>query len=257
MRVLTAQLRAEFDIDKNAERLLKIVKNNDADIYIFPELYLSGYLLRDKIIEKALSRDAPIMKKIAEVSNDKILIFGFPEKDNFLYNSAAIIHNGNIEVARKIYLPNFGPFEEKLYFKEGNEPFVTDTHLGKIGVHICYDAFFPEIAKIQALKGAKMIVNISASPITSRKLFETVIPARAIENTVFFAYVNWVGLQRTMEFWGGSMVYSPKGKLLYKAPYFEERIGIVNIEPDEIDIARRLRPTLRDTKKEFFNLQSP
>ncbi len=257
MKLLLAQLRPEFDVEKNADRLEKIVKNNEADMYIFPELYLTGYLIRDKIVERSINVQDKIMQKIAELSDNKIIIFGFPEKDEFLYNSAAVIHDEEIEIARKIYLPNFGPFEEKLYFKEGGAPFITSTALGKIGVQICYDAFFPEVAKIQALKGAELIVNISASPITSRSLFETVIPARAIENTVFFAYVNWVGLQRTMEFWGGSMLYSPRGKLLYKAPYFEEHIGIAEIDMEELNVARMLRPTLRDTHREFFNLQSP
>ena len=257
MKVLLAQTSVDFNVEKNVNRLIKIVKENDAEIYIFPELYLTGYLIRDKIVERGIKIQDRIMEKIAEISDNKLIVFGFPEKDDFLYNSAAVIHDGKIEVARKIYLPNFGPFEEKIYFKEGIEPFVTDTQFGKIGVQICYDAFFPEIAKLQALKGAEIIINISASPITSRSLFETVIPARAIENTVFFAYVNWTGLQRTMEFWGGSMLYSPRGKLLYKAPYFEEHIGIVDIDKNELDIARRLRPTLRDTNLNFFNLQYP
>ncbi len=254
MKILLAQTKPIFDVEKNKEKLLDIVENNRADIYIFPELYLTGYLIRDKIVERALDVDSPHLREIAEASHGKIIIFGFPERDEFLYNSAAIAYNGEIHVARKIYLPTFGPFEEGLYFKEGTEPFVMDTEHGKIGVQICYDAFFPEVAKIQALKGANLIVNISASPITSRKLFETVIPARAIENTVFFAYVNWAGLMRTLEFWGGSMLYSPRGSLLYKAPYFEESIGVVDVDDGEIDVARRLRPTLRDTNRKFFNL---
>ncbi len=254
MKILLAQLRPVFDIDKNKEKLIKIVEDNRADIYIFPELYLTGYLIRDKIVERAIDVDSPLMKEIAEHSHGKLIVFGFPERDEFLYNSAAIVYNGKIHVARKLYLPNFGPFEERLYFKEGEEPFVMDTEHGKIGVQICYDGFFPEVAKIQALKGAQLIINISASPITSRRLFETIIPARAIENTVFFAYVNWAGLMRTMEFWGGSMLYSPTGKLLYKAPYFQENVGTVEIFLEDVETARRIRPTLRDTNLGFFNL---
>ncbi|MCD6275172.1 MAG: carbon-nitrogen hydrolase family protein [Thermoplasmata archaeon] len=254
MKILMAQTTPIFDVEKNKERLIKIVKNNQADIYIFPEMYLTGYLIRDKILVRAISVDSPFMKEIAEISHGKIIIFGFPERDEFIYNSAGVAYNGEIHVARKIYLPNFGPFEEKLYFKSGDYPFLLSTDHGTIGVQICYDVFFPEVTKIQALNGSDIIVNISASPITSRNLFERVIPARAIENTVFFAYVNWAGLQRTLEFWGGSMLYSPRGNLLYKAPYFQEHIGVVEIDLEEIMIARNLRPTLRDTKKEFFKL---
>ncbi len=253
MKILLAQMRASFDVQNNLNRLLNIVKKNEADMYIFPELYLTGYLIRDKIFERAISVEDEIFDKIVKIAKDKILIFGFPERAEHIYNSAAVIVDGEIRVARKLYLPNFGPFEEKLYFKEGDKPFIVDIKFGKLGVQICYDAFFPEIAKMQALNGANIIVNISASPITSRAMFEKIIPARAIENTVFFAYVNWAGLQRTMEFWGGSMLYSPKGELLYKAPYFEEDIHTIEINLDDIAIARRARPTLRDTREELLN----
>ncbi len=253
MKILLAQVSPMFDADKNAQRLLKIVRNNDADLYIFPELYLTGYLIRDEIMSKAIRKDAKIMKKIVKGVGNKTVIFGFPERDDFIYNSAAVIIGGNVHIARKLHLPNFGPFEERLYFREGEEPLVVDSPIGKIGVQICYDIFFPEIAKKQALEGANFIVNISASPITSRNLFEKIIPARAIENTVFFIYVNWAGTMRTMVFWGGSQVHSPRGELIYHAPYFEEKVGIVEINPKEIDVARNFRPTLRDTR-EFFLL---
>ncbi len=257
MRITLCQMKPDFDMDANAERLLKIVKSFDSNIYIFPELYLTGYMVRDDMPSRAISSNSSIIEEIAGKSKDKVIIFGFPERDRFLYNSAAVIHDGKIEVARKLHLPNFGPFEEKLYFKQGESVFVTDTKFGKIGVQICYDAFFPEVSKLQALKGADLIVNISASPVTSRAMFESIIPARAIENTTFFAYVNWAGLQRTMEFWGGSMLYSPRGKLIYKAPYFEESVQTVEIEMEELQVARTIRPTLRDTRKELCPADSP
>ncbi|NPA75684.1 MAG: carbon-nitrogen hydrolase family protein [Euryarchaeota archaeon] len=254
MKILTAQVYPEFDVEKNVQRMLDILSKYQADIYVFPELYLTGYMLRDDLPAYAINQDSSLIHEIAEHVHGKTLIFGFPETDKFIYNSAAIIHNGNVCVARKIYLPNFGPFEEKLYFKEGFSPVTCELEGIKIGVQICYDAFFPEIAKIQALSGADIIVNISASPITSRAMFEKIIPARAIENTVFMIYVNWAGLQRTMEFWGGSMIYTPRGNELYKAPYFKEDIHITTIDLNELKIARTLRPTLRDTKKEFYNI---
>ncbi len=253
MKVLLAQLFPQFDVENNAERLIKIVKNNNADIYVFPELYLTGYLIRDEVMRKAISRDDRIIKRIVENVGDKFVIFGFPEMEDFLYNSAAIIVNGDLKIARKLHLPNFGPFEERLYFREGDEPIIVESKWGKIGVQICYDIFFPEIAKSQATDGADIIVNISASPITSRHLFEKLIPARAIENTVFFIYVNWAGTMRTLVFWGGSQIYSPTGRLIHRSPYFEESVDIVDIDMNEISVAQRFRPTLRDTH-EFLML---
>ncbi len=249
MKLLTAQLKPLFDPGVNAQRLIEILSDYSADLYVFPELYLTGYMLRDDMPGAAVEPGSQLMKEIASHTHGKTLIFGFPERDVSIYNSAAVIHNGELKVARKMHLPNFGPFEEQLYFKAGDEPFVAELGGLKIGVQICYDAFFPELAKLQALSGADIIVNISASPITSRAMFEKIIPARAIENTVFMVYVNWAGLQRTMEFWGGSMVYSPRGAQLYKAPYFEEDVHITEIDIKELEIARRLRPTLRDTRK--------
>ena len=254
MKILLAQMRSSLNMEENLENLIDVVRENRADMYIFPEMYITGYMVRDDLPSKALTVDSDVFKEIRKISENKVIIFGFPERGDFIYNSAAIVHDERVDVARKIYLPNFGPFEERLYFKEGNMPTVISTPLGKIGVQICYDAFFPEVAKIQALWGAQIIVNISASPVTSRELFEKVIPARAIENTVFFAYVNWAGLQRTMEFWGGSMLYSPLGKLICKAKYFEEEIMICDIDMGEIEIARRLRPTLRDTRRDIFSI---
>ncbi len=253
MKVLIAQLTPEFSVERNKDRIFKILKR-DADLYVFPELYLTGYMVRDDMSMFAIEKDDENIQEIAEHSEGKIVIFGFPERDDFLYNSAAVIHDGEVSIARKLHLPNFGPFEEKLYFREGKTPFVIETEFGKIGVQICYDAFFPEVAKYQALQGSDIIINISASPITSRALFESIIPARAIENTVFFVYVNWAGLQRSMEFWGGSMVYSPRGARIHKSPYFEESIAVVNVDMDEIDIARRFRPTLRDSRKDILSL---
>ncbi len=253
MDLILAQMKPYFNIEQNIERLKHVVEEHDADIYIFPELYLTGYMVRDDLPSKAIKRDSEILKEISNLNKESVIIFGFPERDGgFIYNSAAIIHQGEIEVARKMYLPNFGPFEERLYFREGKWPSTVRTKHGTIGVQICYDAFFPEVAKIQAMNGAEIIINISASPITSRSSFERVLPARAVENTVFFAYVNWAGLQRTMEFWGGSRIYSPRGEEIYRAPYFEEHIAKVSIDLEEIDIARRLRPTLRDTREDLF-----
>ena len=252
MKVLLAQLTPKFRISENVERLRNIVKERDADIYVFPELYLTGYMQRDNMPSLTMDSDSDTLRELSKLRPDSVVIFGFPEKDVHIYNSAAVLHRGKIEIARKMYLPNFGPFEEKLYFKEGSQPFTAQTEFGKIGVQICYDAFFPEVAKHQAMRGAEIIVNISASPITSRSSFEGVLPARAIENTVFLVYVNWAGLQRTMEFWGGSRVYSPRGKILHLAPYFEESVDEVEIDLNEIEIARRLRPTLRDTRRDLF-----
>jgi predicted amidohydrolase len=160
--------------------------------------------------------------------------------------------NGKVDAYKKMFLPNFGPFEEKIFFSQGQSLSIFETDFGKIGLCICYDLFFPEIVKSYALRGADLVVCISASPSITRKFFEAILPARAIENTIFVAYANLVGTQEDLVFWGGGQVYGPKGDLLVKAPYFEESVVKCDLDFDELEDARTMRPTLRDTRAELF-----
>jgi hypothetical protein len=112
--------------------------------------------------------------------------------------------------------------------------------------------FFPELLKGMALKGADIIVCISASPSISKEHFEQVLPARAIENTVFMAYANLVGTQENLVFWGGSQAYSPKGDFIERAAYNKEDVVTIDVDFDLISEARAGRPTLRDTRAELF-----
>ena len=103
------------------------------------------------------------------------------------------------------------------------------------------------------MQGADIIICISASPSTTRKYFETLLPARAIENTVFMVFVNLVGTQEDLVFWGGSQVYDPLAKQVVKAPYFKESITTCEIDLNDIKIARANRPVLRDIRPDIYN----
>ncbi|MGC8992433.1 MAG: carbon-nitrogen hydrolase family protein [Thermoplasmata archaeon] len=252
MKVFVYQPHKNFGLFGNRKIIEDFVKNNDANLFVFPELYISGYFLRDEIYNVSLSRDDEFFDPLIKIAKEKKtnIIFGFPEKENgFLYNSAMIIdENGNKKVYRKMHLPNFGPFEEYLYFKPGNELVYFDTSFGRVGVEICYDIFFPFITEHLAMNGVNYIVNISASPVTSRSLFELLIPTRAVENTVFFIYNNWAGTQRNLVFWGGSTIVSPRGKIIKKAGYIKEEIIKEELNTEEIKVARAFRPVLRDNR---------
>jgi len=117
---------------------------------------------------------------------------------------------------------------------------------------ICYDLFFPELARLLTVAGAQIIVCISASPSGRRDYFETLTKARAIENSVFLAYVNLVGIEDGLQFWGGSHVLSPEGRLLTKAKYDEEDLAIARIDYEELSRARPFLPTLKDLRPELF-----
>jgi predicted amidohydrolase len=161
--------------------------------------------------------------------------------------------NGKADIYNKWFLPTFGPFEEKIFFDEGESLTISETKFGKIGLIVCYDIFFPEICKAYTLLGCDMIICISASPSITRKYFEILIPARAIENTVFMVYTNIVGTQENLVFWGGSQVYDPLANEIIKAPYFKESIVTCDINLKDIDKARANRPVIRDVRPVIYN----
>jgi predicted amidohydrolase len=255
------QLAPEIgDKESNLKKMAEAVKNAKSDIVVFGELFLTGYMCRDNLPKLAETLDGPSVKKVIGIAkeHDAHIVFGMPERDTKVagqvYNSAVLVcPDERVERYRKLHLANFGPFEEHLYFTRGMELPVFDTKLGKIGMLICFDCFFPEVSKIYALKGADILVCISASPSATRIFFEKIIVARALENTIFFTYTNLVGTELNMVFWGGNTIIGPRGDEKAKGEYFKE--GQVNCEIDlkELNVAREYRPTIRETRLELFN----
>jgi len=249
-----------LDKQANIKKMEKYIKKIKADIYVFGELSLTGYSLKDEIRDAAEDINGLSIKQIKKIAekNNCYIVFGMPLKNSnvegLIHNSAILIHpNGKLNVYNKWFLPTFGPFEEKIFFDEGESFEIYDTKIGKIGLLICYDLFFPELSKLYSMQGADIIICISASPSTTRKYFETLIPARAIENTVFMVYVNLVGTQEDLVYWGGAQVYDPLANLLVKAPYFKESITTCEIDLNNIKKARANRPVLRDIRPEIYN----
>ncbi len=243
---------------ENLEIIQKAAEKKETDLSIFPELFLTGYKLRDKLWYEAEKIPGPSSKKISDiaVNNNMNIICGMPEKtsdDARLRNTALIAtSDGEIFKYHKTYAVNFGPFEEKRYFKGDDNLPVFDTPIGKIGIAICYDIFFPEITKSYSQQDVDMIVTISGSPSLTREYFEKVIPARAIETTSFLLFSNLLGREEDMFFWGGAEAFSPTGKSLDKAEYFEEDRLDVEIDLDELVKARKGRPVISDTRPEVM-----
>jgi predicted amidohydrolase len=151
-----------------------------------------------------------------------------------------------------VYLPTHSIFEEKRYFRQGHEILVYSTEIGKIGMIICYDIFFPETARLLRLKGAELIVCISASPAVRRNYFETLTIARALENTVYLAYVNLAGIEDGLQFWGGSRLITPDGKVVAQAKYDDDDFVYRVIDYTDLGRTETFIPTLRDLRPELF-----
>ena len=245
---------------KKIENFVEKAKNQSADLVVFPELSLTGYVVRDQIYELAETIPGPstqVIEKIAEKTKTYI-VFGMPELSEktqaTIYNTAVLVGpKGYIGKYRKMYLPTHSVFEEKRYFRPGYQAAAFDTEIGKIGLIICYDIFFPEVSRLTRLKGAQLIVCISASPAVRKTFFEILTAARAIENTVFLAYVNLVGIENGLQFWGGSRLIAPNGKVLAKAKYDEEDLVMCDVNYSDIKPIETFVPTLKDLRPELFD----
>ena len=247
------------DKARNLEIIARSIRSTDAEVLVFPEIFLTGYTLRDRYMELAEDLDGPSVKKIVDMARDRErwLVVGMPELDSsktgVLYNSALVASpDGDPETYRKMILANFGPFEEDLYFARGDKMPIFDTPVGRMGIEICFDIFFPEITKLYALEGADIVTCISASPSVTREFFEKILPARAIETTIFMAYANLVGTEHNMTFWGGNQLIGPRGNLKAGGKPFVE--GLVKAEVDlaELEVARQFRPTIRETRQDLM-----
>ena len=264
IKVVLAQINCKpEDKIENLKRMQKAVieaQKHKADLIIFPELSLTGYVIRDQIYDLAETipgSSYKIMEEMARKTKMHI-IFGMPESSEkaeaVIYNTAVFVGpEGLIGKYRKMHLPTHSVFEEKRYFRPGYRTAVFDTELGKIGLIICYDIFFPELSRLMRLKGAQLIICISASPSTRRTFFETLTIARAIENAAFLAYVNLVGIEDGLQFWGGSRIVGPSGKVFAQAKYDEEDFVICNVDYADMRSVEAFVPTLKDLRPELFS----
>jgi len=230
------------------ETLTKRAKQEGVDLVVFPEMSLTGYVLHDQVYGLAETIPGPSVKRVEELAKKAgmHIIFGMPE---LCEKAQATIYNTAVLVGPKGLIGKY----RKRYFRPGYEPAAFQTDLGNIGLTICYDIFFPEVFRLPRLKGAQLIVCISASPAVRSTYFEILTTARALENTAYLAYVNLSGMEDGLQFWGGSRLVSPTGDVLAKAKYDEEDFVICEVDYADLRTAETFIPTLRDLRPELFD----
>jgi predicted amidohydrolase len=246
---------------KEMTKKIRQARKKDANLVVFPELALTGYVCRDLVYELAEPiPSGPSVRQIADIAKreNAYVIFGVIEQSAkagaVLHNTAVLVGpEGFIGKYQKMHLPTHSVFEEKRYFRPGYEAPVYETKIGKIGMIICYDVYFPEIPRLLKAKGAQLITCISASPSTRRGFFEVLTAARAIENTVFLAFTNLVGIEDGLQFWGGSRLIAPSGSILTQAKYDEEDMVMAKINYSDIKRVEAFVPTMRDLRPELFD----
>ena len=255
-RLAMAQMNATVgDLDGNAERIIADIheaRGLGADLVAFPELALPGYPPEDLLLKPQFIREnRERLRQVAAECKGIAAIVGFIDADADIYNAAAVIHDGEIVGAyRKMYLPNYGVFDEDRYFAAGSECPVYTVSGTPVGVNICEDIWYATgPAVVQRAAGAELIVNINGSPfhMGKRAFREKMLATRAADNGVFVAYINLVGGQDELVFDGASVIFGPDGEIVAEAAQFEEQLLVADLEVEAV-----FRSRLRDprTRKE-------
>lgn len=220
IKVTVAQLIPKLgDKQHNLNLISKVISqaaSEQSNIAIFPELFLTGYSVGENISEMAETIDGPSMKEIRHLcqKNNVYSIVGFPEDGqdgNYYISSALIDDKGDVlGVYRKVHLFD----SENKYFKAGSNFEAIDTPLGKIGLMICYDVEFPEIARALKLMGADIIIIVNANMHPYELHHHLYARCRAMENEIPVVICNRLGVEDNLDFCGDSLVIDAKGEIL-------------------------------------------
>jgi len=243
------------DLPGNTAKIMDFVRQAQGmgvDLLCFPELVLTGYPPEDLLLKPSFIRDnLRALEDLTAFSRGKgmALVVGFVDAAEDLYNAAAIIFDGQLKgVYHKIYLPNYGVFDEERYFKAGEECPLFLFEKVKLGVTICEDMWYPTgPAHLLTKGGAQLIINISSSPYHAGKrgFRERMLSTRAADSVAIVAHVNLVGGQDELVFDGNSLVYSEKGELMARGKGFEEDLVVLDLPLEEVFRARLHDPRLR------------
>jgi len=208
-----------------------------ADLVLYPELALSGYPPEDLLFHRGFRRqiEAGLKQLCAELPDARVLV-GFPEyAGGVIYNSAALIAAGEIAaIHRKAELPNYKVFDEKRYFRSGQQPTLAECRGFRTGLLVCEDIWEPQSAQLARAEGAQLLLVINASPyeIHKQREREETARARIREVGLPLAYVNLVGGQDELVFDGNSFVMDAQGQVVMRAPPFEEGTWVVEFTRD-------------------------
>ena len=240
------------DLAGNTDKILDYVEKArrlGADLVAFPELAIPGYPPEDLLFKpQFISDNLAQLSRVVDGSSGIGVVIGFATEGPDVYNAAAFAYDGRlVGVYHKIFLPNYGVFDEQRYFKAGAECPVYVLGDAAVGINVCEDIWYEDgPAAVQRAAGAQLIVNVNGSPYHAGKLDgrERMLSRRASDNGLFLAYVNMVGGQDELVFDGGSMILDPAGEVVARGPQFEEAMIVADISLDKVapPPARSKRP---------------
>lgn len=251
-RLALAQINSTVgDINGNTQTILEYIdmaRETKADLVAFPELAITGYPPEDLLLKPAfLQANLDAMHRVIAAAKGIAVVVGFVHVARDTSNAAAIGYDGNlIDIYKKLYLPNYGVFDEDRYFRRGDTcPVYTINGTG-VGINICEDIWYPVgPAVVQRESGAEVIVNINASPFYVEKGYqkEKMIATRAMDNGLFVAYLNTIGGQDELVFDGASVIYDMDGEKLAQGAFFREEMVVADLDVESV-----FRSRLRDPR---------
>jgi NAD+ synthase (glutamine-hydrolysing) len=267
LRLALAQIDSRVgDIDGNAEKIRSstgAALEQGAELVLFPELALTGYPPEDLLLkEHFLRRTRDALEALAADTQGIVALVGFPERTDDVYNALAVLADGEVRaIYRKTHLPNYGVFDEQRYFQSGDGGAVIDFGEARLGLTICEDIWSPGPPESdEALAGASLIVNLSASPYHHGKGLqrERMLVQRARDNLCAVAFCNLVGGQDELLFDGHSLLIDHEGCVLARGPQFAEGLVVATVDLQSAVTSRlrdaRLRPPVRRALPEVSHL---
>lgn len=270
LRIALVQMAPRLGLlEENLERhrtLVREAREGGAELVVFPELSLTGYLLQDLNAEVAMRRDDPRFAALAEEAAKASVVLGFVEEsdDHRLFISAALLEGGAVRhIHRKVFLANYALFDERRFFAAGTVLRAAESTLGvRLGISVCEDFWHLATPALLALGGAGIQINISSSPgrdvaaineagLGTASSWRSLLRTYAQLTTSFVVFVNRVGVEESFTFWGGSEVISPDGATIFQAPLLDEGLFLVDLDLAELRRERIAVPLLRDERPEI------
>jgi predicted amidohydrolase len=262
MRITLAQVASRLgDVDANLERAADIIAQGgreSSDLVVFPELFLTGYSLGRVDGDVSLSADDPRLRQLSAIAPETDVLMGFYEDGLGVhyYNSATYYDSESIvHTHRKLYLPTYDIFEERKHFSPGQSMAAFDTRQGRVATLICNDAWQPHLVFLAIQDGARvLLVPTNSSQSRFPEQYDSQTYWRAI--TVFYArmfqcyvvFCNRVGDEADLQFWGGSHVVDPWGKIVCELPVGEEQVLTTEIDLATVRKRRREVPLVREAR---------
>ncbi|MBQ4005561.1 MAG: carbon-nitrogen hydrolase [Muribaculaceae bacterium] len=282
MKIGIIQQHNTYDVDENRARLAAGIGHlaaEGAQLIVLQELHDTLYFCQEEDVDYfdlAVALDGPIVAHYCELARKHgvVLVTSlFERRAAGLYHNTAVVIERDGTVAghyRKMHIPDDPAYYEKFYFTPGDLGFTPiDTSVGRLGVMVCWDQWYPEAARLMALAGAELLIYPTAIGYESsdtadeqerqREAWTTVQRGHAVANGLPVIAVNRVGHEldpsdqtNGIQFWGSSFVAGPQGELLYRASATDEAWAIVDVDMARCEQVRRWWPFLRDRRIECY-----